>query len=113
MTRQLVLVLVGLTMSSAIAAAQQAPAAPQNPQPAPGFVQPKTPWGDPDIQGFWPGVEMVGVPLQRPAKFGTRNVLTEEEFEQRGREIKNEEESLLADIDVFTADVATPACSAR
>ena len=55
------------------AVAQQLPI----PQPAPGFVQPKTPWGDPDLQGFWPGVEMVGVPLQRPARFGARNVLTE------------------------------------
>jgi hypothetical protein len=50
------------------------------PQPAPGFVQPRTPWGDPDLQGFWPGVEMAGVPLQRPARFGTRNVLTDEDF---------------------------------
>ena len=55
---------------------------------------------------------MVGVPLQRPARFGTRNVLTDAEFEQRGREIKNEEESLLAEIDVFTADVTTP-CAIR
>lgn len=43
-------------------------AAPPIPQPAPGFVQPKTPWGDPDLQGFWPGVEIVGVPLQRPVR---------------------------------------------
>src|SRR5262245_60179588 len=57
------------------------------PQPAAGFVQPKTPWGDPDIQGFWPGVEMAGVPLQRPARFGTRNTLTDEEFAQRGSAI--------------------------
>ena len=70
------------------------------------------PVGDPDLQGFWPGVEMVGVPLQRPARFGTRNVLTEEEFEQRARAIKTEEESLLAEIDVFTADVTTP-CAIR
>ena len=40
--------------------AQQTPAPPPMPQPAPGFVTPKTPWGDPDLQGFWPGVDMVG-----------------------------------------------------
>ena len=111
--------LVGFALSSAGAVAQQRPATdttptgtdaatPPTPRPAAGFVQPRTPWGDPDLQGFWPGVEMVGVPLQRPARFGTRNVLTEEEFEQRAREIKNEEDSLLAEIDVFTADVTTP-----
>jgi hypothetical protein len=76
------------------------------------FTPPKTPWGDPDLQGFWPGVDMVGVPLQRPTRFGTRNVLTEEEFQQRARDIEQEEESLLAEIDVFTADVSRP-CAIR
>ncbi|HET9192055.1 MAG TPA: hypothetical protein VFO21_04205, partial [Vicinamibacterales bacterium] len=80
----------------AVAVAAQAPqttAPPPMPQPAPGFVTPKTPWGDPDLQGFWPGVDMVGVPMQRPARFGTRNVLTDEEFAQRAKDIKTEEES--------------------
>src|SRR4029434_8151224 len=100
--------LFAIALIPGAAVAQQLP----SPQPSAGFVQPKTPWGDPDLQGFWPGVEMVGVPLQRPARFGTRNVLTEEEFAKRASEIKNEEESLLADIDVFTADVTTP-CAIR
>jgi hypothetical protein len=55
---------------------------------------------------------MVGVPLQRPARFGTRNTLTEEEFQKRAQDIQQEEESLLAEIDVFTADVTTP-CAIR
>ena len=76
------------------------------------YQAPKTPWGDPDLQGFWPSVDMVGVPLQRPTRFGTRNTLTEEEFQQRARAIEQEEESLLAEIDVFTADVTTP-CAIR
>ena len=114
---------VAFALSPVAAAAQQAPSAatppeatgavsPPIPAPAPGFVQPKTPWGDPDLQGFWPSVEMVGVPLQRPARFGTRNVLTDAEFAQRGIDIKSEEESLVAEIDVFTADVTTP-CAIR
>ena len=119
MKRQLFALLVGFALSSVGAVAQERPATDTTaagpraatlatPQPAAGFVQPKTPWGEPDLQGFWPGVEMVGVPLQRPTRFGTRNVLTEEEFAKRASEIRNEEESLLADIDVFTADVTTP-----
>ena len=99
--------LIAFTLSSVGALAQERPAAATTPtgtsaatlpipQPAAGFVQPMTPWGDPDLQGFWPGVETVGVPLQRPARFGTRNGLTEAEFEQRAREIKTEDESLLA-----------------
>ena len=27
---------------------------------------PRTPWGDPDLQGIWPSTDMVGTPLQRP-----------------------------------------------
>src|SRR5712664_2805424 len=32
----------------------------------------KTPWGDPDLQGVWPGTGLIGTPLQRDASFGTR-----------------------------------------
>jgi hypothetical protein len=28
---------------------------------------PRTPWGDRDLQGIWPGTAMMGVPLERPA----------------------------------------------
>src|SRR5512145_1330257 len=127
MKTRLFALLVGFALSSVSAVAQQgaatdvAASAVQAgtaavtlpiPQPAPGFVTPKTPWGDPDPQGFWPGVEMVCVPLQRPTRFGTRNVLTEEEFAQRAKDIKTEEESLLAEIDVFTAEI-NPNCAIR
>ena len=44
------------------------------------WTPPKTPWGDPDLQGYWPGVEMLGVPLERPADLGNRATLTDEEF---------------------------------
>ena len=112
MKKALLALLVGFTLSSADAVAQDQAATDTTPtgtsadtlpvpRPAAGFVQAKTPWGDPDLQGFWPGVDMVGVPLQRPARFGTRNVLTEEEFDQRSREIKSEEDSLLTEIDDY------------
>src|SRR5262252_2225560 len=47
------------------------------------YKAPRTPWGDPDLQGTWPGTDYVGVPLQRASNFGTRNELTEEEFKAR------------------------------
>ena len=34
--------------------------------PTRGFVQPKTPWGDPDTQGVYTAEDFVGVPLERP-----------------------------------------------
>jgi len=45
------------------------------------YTPPRTPWGDPDLQGIWPGNN--GVPMQRPAGMGTRALLTEEEFARR------------------------------
>jgi hypothetical protein len=41
---------------------------------------PRTPWGDPDLQGHWPSVEMLGVPLERPANLGEKAALTDEEL---------------------------------
>src|SRR5437762_14264275 len=52
-------------------------------QPDGKYKAPRLPWGDPDLQGVWPGTDYVGVPLQRASNFGTRNVLTEEEFKAR------------------------------
>jgi hypothetical protein len=47
------------------------------------YVTPRTPWGDPDLQGIWPSTHMVGVPLERPSELGTRAMLTDEEFKNR------------------------------
>jgi hypothetical protein len=45
------------------------------------YAPPKTPWGDPDLQGLWPG--SVNIPLQRPVSMGERATLTEKEFADR------------------------------
>ena len=44
------------------------------------WTVPRTPWGDPDLQGYWPSREMLGVPLERPTRLGDRATLTDEEF---------------------------------
>jgi hypothetical protein len=48
------------------------------------WTPPKTPWGDPDIQGMWPGE--LHAPLQRPADLKDRAALTEKEFAEREAE---------------------------
>jgi hypothetical protein len=53
----------------------------QAPKAVKVWTQPKTPWGDPDIQGVWPG--NMGVPMQRPVAMGTRTTLTDEEYKAR------------------------------
>ena len=43
----------------------------------------RTPWGDPDLQGEWTSEGEYGVPFERPAQFGTRQFLTDEEYAKR------------------------------
>jgi len=94
-----------LTLGGVVAA--QSPASVETPAAKqPGFTPPRTPWGDPDLQGIWPGTEMVGVPLQRPAQFGTRNVLTDQEFQARVAQAKQTDDAALADFDLETADTS-------
>src|SRR5580704_17575699 len=57
-------------------------------QTAKPWTQPKTPWGDPDLQGLWPATDMINVPMQRPAEYGTRAVLTKEEYAVRDQAAK-------------------------
>jgi hypothetical protein len=56
------------------AAASAASAAPRN------WTVPRTPWGDPDLQGTWTTDDFIGVPIERPAELGTKRVLTEAEW---------------------------------
>jgi hypothetical protein len=45
----------------------------------------KTPWGDPDLQGFW--TNTTTTPLQRPADLADKPVLTPEEYAKRNAEV--------------------------
>jgi hypothetical protein len=47
------------------------------------YSAPRTPWGDPDLQGKWPANDMQGTPYERPAELGQRNELSDAEFAQR------------------------------
>jgi hypothetical protein len=48
---------------------------------AKAFTPPKTPWGDPDLQGLWPASSQI--PMQRPANEGDKTTLTDEELAAR------------------------------
>jgi len=56
------------------------------------WKQPKTPWGDPDMQGTWPISHLMTVPLQRPEKYGNRLEFTPEELaeQRKAAEAQNE-----------------------
>lgn len=61
--------------------AQSSEAEVGSPPPAPeGWQAPRTPWGDPDMRGTYPLESMGSTPMQRPARFGTRRLLTAQEY---------------------------------
>jgi len=81
-----ILALSGISIAVALA---------QNPTPAPdklkqlfaydvkidpSFTAPKTPWGEPDLQGIWPINHLIRVQLQRNPMYGDRIYMTDEEF---------------------------------
>src|SRR5688572_27247344 len=63
----------------------QAPAAGGGAAAKPG-PSPKTPWGEPDLQGIWTNTHEI--PLQRPTRFANKEFFTDEEIaeldKQRG-----------------------------
>ena len=67
---------------------------------------PRTPWGDPDLSGTWSSQAELGVPFERPAAFGTRQQLTDEEFAQREAQSRDQLKSDNADFDPETADTS-------
>src|SRR5688572_5923668 len=62
-----------------LTAAAQAPSRP--------WIHPMTAWGDPDLTGMWPVTHLNGTPVQRPAQFGDRRLLTDQEFNERQKQI--------------------------
>jgi hypothetical protein len=71
-------------LCSGPAMAQPVPADLTTMPPVPKNYQPKkTAWGDPDLRGTWPIDNIASIPMNRPANFGDRFWLTEEEYAQR------------------------------
>jgi len=65
--------------------AAPAKAAPAKTTAAKAYTVPKTPWGDPDLQGIWN--DATSTPFQRPAKLGEKGVLGEDEADQFAEEL--------------------------
>jgi hypothetical protein len=80
---------VGVLASAVVSSQGQAPYSP-----------PRTPWGDPDLQGIWPGTDSVGVPFERPERFGTRLYLTDVELKEREQQAAKQEELDVLDFDL-------------
>jgi hypothetical protein len=62
------------------------------------FKVPRTPWGDPDLQGIWNGNDLQGIPMQRAETVGTRQTLNDDEYRQR---VANRDRLVQSDNDEF------------
>jgi len=58
-----------------------------------GWSVPRTAWGDPDLQGLWPSVDMQGTPYERPENFGARATLNDDELKTRQSASQRQSES--------------------
>jgi hypothetical protein len=67
-------------------------------------AMPRTPWGDPDLQGTWSSEAELSVPFERPREFGDRQILTDAEFAQRQAQAERQIQSDNSDFDLETAD---------
>jgi len=74
----------GAAMAQQRAPAPATPAAQAAPVPKPAtktpYVPPKTPWGEPDLQGTWPLTHLISTNFQRSPQYGDRRFLTDQEF---------------------------------
>jgi hypothetical protein len=73
----------------------------------PPYKVPRTPWGDPDLQGAWSSDDMSNIPMSRPEQFGDRLFLNEKEYEDRVTQVKRGVERSENDADsTFRFDFA-------
>jgi hypothetical protein len=77
------LALVVAAVLTAVSVAGQSAAPASNGVPASTYKVPKTPWGEPDLQGTFNGNDLQGIPMQRAESVGTRYMLNDDEFRQR------------------------------
>jgi hypothetical protein len=71
--------LVASAVAQEFVPAEQTAAAVADPE----WQVPRFSWGDPNLEGTFTSRDMGGIPMSRPAEFGTRQHLTPEEFRER------------------------------
>ncbi|HEY7335737.1 MAG TPA: hypothetical protein VH639_12700 [Bryobacteraceae bacterium] len=71
------------------------------------WTQPKTPWGDPDLQGTWTSDDCIGTPMNRAANLGDREYYTEQELGQRETQIERQQQNDLVETVAPDARVGT------
>jgi hypothetical protein len=93
MKRLFLISLAALTAAFALPAltAQEASAQAVKAPVAKAWAPPKTPWGDPDLQGTWTSDDCIGTPMNRPANLGEKRYYTEQELAQRETQLARQQ----------------------
>jgi len=81
-----IMVVVAVNMAFGQASRTAAPA-------AKSYATPKTPWGDPDLQGIWTSDDCIGTGMNRAANLGDKLYFTEQEIAQREATIARQSET--------------------
>jgi len=76
--------MIGLAVAAAVGAGVSVAVTPASAQAPSASPAPKTPWGEPDLQGIW--TDETDTPLQRPAKYANQEFFTAAQREQLDKE---------------------------
>jgi hypothetical protein len=70
------------------------------------YTVPRTPWGDPDLQGVWSSDDTSGIPMSRPQNLGTNLYQTDEQWAARQKQTQQGIQNALNAIGTFRGDYA-------
>jgi len=103
MNRRLLMLLAlvaALSLASLLVAAQQTGG-------DSAYTGPRTPWGDPDLQGVFTSDDSLGVGIQRREEFGDRLFLNEQEYSERVERNASRAASFEVEIQAEDAEIRT------
>jgi hypothetical protein len=83
-----IIVLVAMIWSASLPLAVHGQGRSSSSSPAKAWTPPKMPSGEPDLQGMW--TSTTTAPFERPAQFGNRLLLTDEEYAQTQRQLERQ-----------------------
>jgi hypothetical protein len=70
------------------------------------YTVPRTPWGDPDLQGVWSSDDTSGIPRERPKEHGNNLYLNDDAFAERIKQVERGIQRGENDIGSFRNDFA-------
>ncbi|HET9567833.1 MAG TPA: hypothetical protein VFP16_05660, partial [Vicinamibacterales bacterium] len=77
-----------------------------NAGPPTPYSPPRTPWGDPDLQGVWSSDDTSGIPMQRPANLANELYQSDEQWAARQKQTQQGIQNALNAIGTFRGDYA-------